>query len=267
MAAFVVLNRDGWFITAHHVVRQFQQMTESRRSLLDYEQQVAAIENDPALNRQERRRRLAQLAKVDVTRAVRDWSAWWSFQDVAAVDGDGIPPVDLAVGRLTPFRPEWVTEYPKLKDPSRGIDSGTSLCKLGYPFHVIKPLFDEPTRRFTLPIDRMPPLFPMEGILTRIVEVELPEGTEAPPYPLKFLETSTPGLRGQSGGPTFDRQGTVWAIQSQTQHLSLGFDPVVPGSKKKEREHQFLNVGWGVHTETICNYLQARGITFEMSDY
>lgn len=38
-----------------------------------------------------------------------------------------------------------------------------------------------------------------------------------------FIETSTPRLRGQSGGPIFDVNGAIWAIQSQTHHLKLGF--------------------------------------------
>lgn len=44
------------------------------------------------------------------------------------------------------------------------------------------------------------------------------------------------------------RMERLWAIQSQTQHLSLGFDPEVPVDPKqaggsRKREHQFLNVG------------------------
>jgi hypothetical protein len=38
---------------------------------------------------------------------------------------------------------------------------------------------------------------------------------------VKFIETSTPGLRGQSGGPLFDAKGEIWGIQSRTNFLEL----------------------------------------------
>ena len=60
------------------------------------------------------------------------------------------------------------------------------------------------------------PFFPIEGILTR----QLDGGTASGGYPLRFIETSSPGLRGQSGGANTDVDGTVWAMQSRTQSYS-----------------------------------------------
>ncbi len=102
--------------------------------------------------------------------------------------------MDLAIGRLQPFQPEWVTEYPKLKDPAKGMDPGTSLCKLGYPFHKITPTFDEHTNMFNLPAEAYPPpLFPIEGIFTRQIIVS--GDPPAPPFPLSCLRrlVRTPG--------------------------------------------------------------------------
>ena len=50
-----------------------------------------------------------------------------------------------------------------------------------------------------------------------------------------YLETSSAGLLGQSGGPIFDIDGTVWAMQSRTTHLPLGFAPKVNTKAKKSR--------------------------------
>jgi len=38
------------------------------------------------------------------------------------------------------------------------------------------------------------------------------------------IELSTPGLRGQSGGPLFNSEGIICGMQSSTNHLHLGFE-------------------------------------------
>jgi hypothetical protein len=55
----------------------------------------------------------------------------------------------------------------------------------------------------------------------------------------KFVEMSSPGLRGQSGGPRFDVNGMVWGLQSRTQHLALGFSPQVEVNAKTSSSTNF----------------------------
>ena len=81
---------------------------------------------------------------------------------------------------------------------------------------------------------------------------------------MRILETSTPGLRGQSGGPIFDTNGDIWAIQSRTQHYDLGFKP--KAMQSAQEEHQFLNVGLGVHVQTVLGFLDQLGIKYQISD-
>ena len=77
---------------------------------------------------------------------------------------------DLLVGRLEPFDPDLVKTYPTIKDPTINLDSGASLCKLGFPFHELKTSFDEETGNFKLlSCVFLVPLFPLEGIFTRNV--------------------------------------------------------------------------------------------------
>src|SRR5690606_2946450 len=122
------------------------------------------------------------------------------------------------------------------------------------------PIWDEGENRFSLPPESVPiPRFPIDGMFTREVNVELSNGKKHH-FPLKYLETSSPGLKGQSGGPIFDSNGHIWAVQSKTSHLPLGFNPTVPNTNTKE--HQFLNVGWGVHAETIINFFHEHKINF-----
>lgn len=139
------------------------------------------------------------------------------------------PLADLALGKIDGFDMSRVAIYPKLKNPCVNFDIGENLCKLGFSFHSISPIYDETTNAFELPPEALPiPLFPIEGIFTRTLVMK--EGSSS----AKFVETSSPGLRGQSGDPTFDTKGRVWAIQSRTIHHPLGFSPEAPNQRNRE---------------------------------
>ena len=107
------------------------------------------------------------------------------------------------------------------------------------------------------------PRFPIDGIFTRNIIAGKSKDNK---FDIKFLETSSPGLKGQSGGATFDINGNLWAIQSRTQHLDLGFSPKVKKGKREVEENQFLNVGWGIHIDTIIKFLIDKNVDFEMSE-
>jgi hypothetical protein len=258
-------------VTAHHIAENFAKMIAETEAAQRHEATESQIKNDAGLNRETRRRNLANLGSVRKDQTDR-CSAWWGGTGGNVKLWHSIPAVDLAVGKLDSFDPKSISIFPTFKDPDKDFVPGTSLCKMGFPFHHITPTWNDAVSRFELPPGALPlPLFPIDGILTRLVNVDVqnPDGTvpPPPPYPLQLLETSTPGLRGQSGGPTFDIQGTVWGIQVQTRSLSLGFDPTVPGGKPTQKEHQFLNVGLGAHSATIIGFFKQLGITFSMSAY
>ena len=92
------------------------------------------------------------------------------------------------------------TEYPVLKLPTSGFDRGRSLCRLGFPFVEVTSTYDEANNSFAFANAQLV-FFPNEGIFTRILDAgRTPDGK----HPVMFVETSSPGLRGQSGGPIFD---------------------------------------------------------------
>jgi hypothetical protein len=172
------------------------------------------------------------------------------------------PLADLAVGKLEPFDPNSIGEYPVFKNPSEDMPAGTSLCRLGFPFHNIHASFDSSTKQFKLAPGVLPvPRFPNDGIHTRLAVMSSPDGTRQ----AHFIETSTPGLRGQSGGPILDANGHVWAIQSQTHSLPLGFSPTVKQGNKEVIEHQFMHVGLGSHAREIIRMLTSHNARFKMS--
>ena len=84
------------------------------------------------------------------------------------------------------------------------------------------------------------------------------------------IELSTPGLKGQSGGPLFDGHGVVYGMQSATNHLHLGFDVknkevVSNGEKIKVTNQPFLHVGHCIHVDIIKKFLTEKGIQFHLS--
>jgi hypothetical protein len=248
VGSFVVVNDEGWILTAHHIVALLGQLGARKKAYEDHRAALAAIQNDAGLLGDQKRKKIKQLGPVPPA-AVTDFSFWWAADGVQPENFSSLEVADLAAGRIKPFDKKSVTTYPTFKNPGTPVAPGTSLCRLGFPFHQITPTYDG--TNFHLPPNTLPMvLFPIEGILTRQLIAE-PD----PDRFTGFIETSSPGLMGQSGGPIFDRHGVVWGIQSQTHHLPLGFSPPVPNGRPNEKEHQFLNVGLGTHPRTIVNML------------
>ena len=177
------------------------------------------------------------------------------------VEAKVLPAADLALGRLEPFDAASVPRYPVIKDPAGDYAPGRSLCKLGFPFQSIVPNFDDASNTFTLPAGSVPlALFPLEGMFTRIVNTHAPGSGKGEPS--AFIETSTPTLIGQMGGPVFDTNARVWGIQSHTLHYPLGFNPSLGGGGQGRSEHQFFNVGLAVHAGVITAFLNAEDVPY-----
>jgi hypothetical protein len=224
LGAIVIVNAEGWFVSAAHVLSNVLQPP----------------------------------------RTITNVSPWFGDDRFRLSEATAYGELDLAIGRLEGFDAATVPAFPRFKDPETTLEPGVSLCKLGFPFHEIRSSFDERAETFSFLPGSLPiPFFPIEGIYTR--NVNFGPAKEAP-HDALFLETSSPGLRGQSGGPVLDVDGVVWAIQSRTTHYPLGFTPSVTEGDRTITEHQFLHVGLGVHTSTIVACLRDRGVSFSLSD-
>ena len=253
--ACVFINADGWFVTAAHALDAVMAAQQHATEMKDYEAAVVAVRANPKLNSSQRHKQLRQL---------RPNLKWITHHNMIMSDGAqivewrAVREIDLAAGRVSPFDPASIPVYPRFKNPQH-IRPGTSLCRLGYPFMPLTCSFEVANNRFDIQGEQIA-FFPNDGIYTReIIGPSSPLG----PFAVRFIETSSPGLKGQSGGPVFDRHGFVWGIQSQTRHLDLGFTPNLRVSTGKEVEvYQFLNVGWAVHPLTIHEFLTHERIEF-----
>jgi len=233
-AAFVVVNAEGWMVTAGHVMAElvaFQQATA-----------VPPPKADP--------------------QRISNVSYWWGKDGVTVTELTVDPLADLAVGRLEPFDRGEARTYPTFGNSARPLLPGTALCRLGFPFHAIAATFVEATGQFQLAEGTLPlPLFPLDGIHTRLYNVVDPASHRQ----ASFIEVSPPGLRGQSGGPVFDPDGVVWGIQSRTVHLPLGFNPKLTVGEREVEEHQFLNVGLAAHVDEVVRLLRSKGAEVAVS--
>jgi hypothetical protein len=267
IGAFVVVNEDGWAVTAGHIVEMVKTFDDQALEVNQLEEAIAALEARTDLVVKEKKKLRSKLARPNAN-AVRRHSELWGWSSVEVEGFHMLKGVDLAVFQLKGFKPEMIKQYPVFKDPARDFLPGTSLCKHGFPFHSIPPTFDSATNQFALPEGAFPPpFFPIEGIYTRMVTIPSAPGSQKIDYNMSYIETSSPGLKGQSGGPITDQRGSIWAIQSQTKPLPLGFSPQVIANGSKVTEHQFLNVGLGVHAETVVGFLRELKVDFKLSDY
>ena len=226
-------------------------------SYVNYTKERHLIETDKNLQRVQRKKKLRALSKPS-NNSITALSIWWGRDGwfVDSFTSDKL--ADIAIGKIRGFEKKYVPNFPEFKNPTINFDVGEYLCKLGFPFYKIVPKFDEVKKVFQLPPNTLPiPLFPIEGMFARTHLVKQKK------LSAEFVETSSPGLRGQSGGPTFDTEGRIWAMQSRTIHYPLGFSPAAPNQRNKE--HQFLNCGLGTHSNTIINFFKHSKVNFSMS--
>jgi hypothetical protein len=171
------------------------------------------------------------------------------------------PKYDLAIVIFEQFRQPLYQSYARFLKDGSALKQGKSLCRLGYPFPEFTN-FEYNSQTDDIAWNNSgiigTPRFPIDGMLTR----HLVENNE-----VFGVELSTPGLRGQSGGPLFDRNGLVCGMQSKTNALHLGFDMnnaehIVNGKAIKVNNQPFLHVGHCIHVDVIKSFLAQNGIKF-----
>ncbi len=172
------------------------------------------------------------------------------------------PTLDLAIIKFNDYKKLHYTQFARFLKDDKTLLQGKFLCRLGFPF----PEFTNYTYNsstddieWTSTGINISPRFPIEGMVTRFLADQ--------PHGLYGIELSTPGLRGQSGGPLFDSSGVVHGMQFSTKHLHLGFDLVdkeimVNGSMKKVSDYSFIHLGQCIHVNAIKAFLQQHNVKY-----
>ena len=257
LASFILLNDQGWLLTAAHVVEPLNVIVQHKKEIDEYNMKIESIQKNTQWNVKQKRQKIGNLPKNN--KWITNISHWWGADGIKISSFSVFPAADFAVGKIENYKAKPMQVYPKFRPTSDDL-IGSSLCKLGFPFYNIKTTWDPSLNRFSIPPKTFPiPRFPIDGIGTRFSLLELPNK-----YMVKFIETSSPGLRGQSGGPIFDKNGCVCAVQIRTHHYPLGFNPEIELNGKKVMEVQYLNVGVGITSDTILPFLEKQNILVEI---
>ena len=250
MGTYFMINRDGWAITAAHCLSPLFQQRANAEKMKEIDDHNAQHPDD---------------RKEYDPKWIRAHSFWWGDNRIRFETIHMIQPMDLAIVKLVNVPPDFVTDYPTFASPET-VKQGMSLCRLGYPFIKVNTTFTPENSSFKVDIhpEIVKMCFPNDGILTRIVPRPVPGAPPNDPVnndvPL-MVETSTPGLLGQSGGPIFDRNGNIVAMQSSTANIDLGFgDMQVNGKYMPE---QYLNVGLGPYVGSIVKQLDHFGVKYK----
>lgn len=264
VGSFVVVNREGWVLSAKHIADGISNIEQTIANVQTYQTRLAAVSANSSINKGKRKAQIAALGKKPPSDASSRMAVQWGWGGSRLTNVSFLGEADLLLGKLEPFDPTWVSVYPSFRDPATiPLRQATPLCRIGFPFDNLKVTCDA-SGNFSV-TQNVLPMFPIDGIYTRDVHV----GPNPAGYMNMFLETSSPGFRGHSGGPIIDSTGAIWAIQSQTRHLDLGFDVDVlqDGTQRPtgRKERQFFNVGWGAHPVTVCGFLREKGVSFTVA--
>ena len=260
LGSFIILNEDGWLMTVAHNFGASFAFNQHQKEIQEYNDKVKKINSNKQL-KVGKKRTLLKAIKPN-KKWVTSFAILLSGKPIKIEEYYIYGKHDIAFFRINKAAIKDQKIFPKIINPAK-IKPGSSLCKLGFPFVEFTPTFNDSNNQFELPKDLLPlPSFPIEGIYTR----NLLDGIEEGGVDVKYLETSSPGLKGQSGGPIFDTEGNIYAVQSKNSTIPLGFTGSVKIKGKTVEENQFINVGIGVHPETLKFFLDKHKIKYTMTE-
>ena len=261
-STFFFVNDSGVAITCKHVMNLIPAADEINRTFLQFKTERERIPKDGKYKRNLQGLELKYKYHTDTTVQLKN-NFLNCFDKIDEITCHAHPTLDLAIMEFKGFDKVFYTSHARFIKDSSKIKQGKSLCRIGFPFpefNNFKHNSDIDDIEWTSTGNPNSPSFPIDGIVTRFVADPATNG-------ITGIEMSTPGLKGQSGGPLFDTDGNIFGMQSATNHLHLGFDIrdkeiIQDGRKGKVSNYPFLHVGICVHVDRIKEFLTQHKIDF-----
>jgi len=260
-ATMFFVNSEGWALTCRHVADVIAAAEQLGKKKRDFQKELEAIRGKK--NERSLRRNLESQAGYTPAATYEIYNSFHNCVDkMTGFEVRVHPTLDMALIHFDGFSRLLCDEFPTFT-PDDGPLPGATLCRLGFPFAEFSNFAYDPaadTIGWTDEGRPDTPRFPIEGMVTRRLVVDQ--------QPMGF-EMSTPGLRGQSGGPVFDTHATVWGMQCATAHLDLDFDVnqevLRQGKKKKISDSAFLHVGHCIGAGVLKAFMQSQNVSFRQN--
>ena len=262
LATMFFVNDEGAAVTCKHVAQQIIGAHELNKRYSEFKAACGGIP--------EGKNRAAAVKKLELQYKMKPGSAAQMkvqfdgcVANFTSFDVSMHPELDIALIRFKGFEKTLYRGHAVFVKDMASVRPGDMLCRLGFPFPEYAD-FRYDAEKDSLEWDRSAgssatPRFPIEGMFTRQLG-----GKDGKVF---GLELSTPGLRGQSGGPLFTSGGLVCGMQSATKHLHLGFDMVGEKMIQNGREYTinnqpFLHVGHCINAEKIKDFLRSQDVEY-----
>jgi hypothetical protein len=259
-ATLFFVNNEGVAITCRHVAEGILHSDKLEQNYLLFTQARFRLKQDENYEANLRQLESQYAFQQDVIIQAKH-NFFGCFDRLNGFDCHLHPHFDLAIIQFKGFQQKYYQGVARFLKDTTQVKPGKMLCRLGFPFPEFSNFmynYQADTIEWTREGNHRSPSFPIEGIITRLI---------AQNGKIGGIEMSSPGLRGQSGGPLFDMNGVVYGMQSSTRHLHLGFDlenfevPIGPGTKKVTNM-PFLHVGQCVHVDIIKEFMNEHNVHF-----
>ena len=264
-ATFFFVNDNGVAITCKHVLNVILGADTVNNNYIQFKAERDRLPRDNKYQRNLQGLELKYKYNKEATIQLRN-NFLNCFDSIDQIVSHAHPTLDLAILEFKGFNKIFYNGHASFIKDDNNIKQGKSLCRVGFPFPEFNNFKHNPVTddiEWTNTGNPNSPSFPIDGIVTRFIGDPISNAVTG-------IEMSTPGLRGQSGGPLFDTNGTVYGMQFATNHLHLGFDIkdkeiLQEGKMGKVSNFPFLHVGLCVHAGSIKEFLAQHNISFSVA--